>query len=309
MNFTLGDLEAFLGVARFGSFTRAARSLNMSQPALTVRLRHLEEALGVRLIDRTTRTVALTQVGREFLPTVERVLGEIAAVASNAREMAGRRRGLVTVAALPSVASTLLPPTIVAFNARHPGISVRVRDGVAQRVTSLVKSGEADFGIGSPTRRDPELRVSTLMKDPLAAVFRPAHPLGRSRHVQLDDLLSVPLILMDHDYSVRELIERAFESAGHSVLPAYEVSYVPTALGLAKAGLGVAVIAYSAADAAATRAAGLRARVIEHRSLVRYISLIERANRSLSPAAHELVSTIRATWREQGQAGTGARRR
>ena len=73
MNFTLRELEAFLGVAHFGNFTRAARSLNMSQPALTVRIRHLEEALGVRLIDRTTRSVVLTQIGREFLPVVERV--------------------------------------------------------------------------------------------------------------------------------------------------------------------------------------------------------------------------------------------
>ena len=67
MNLTLRDLEAFRGVARFGSFTRAARSLNMSQPALTVRIHHLEDALGVRLLDRTTRSVALTEVGREFL--------------------------------------------------------------------------------------------------------------------------------------------------------------------------------------------------------------------------------------------------
>src|SRR5438034_4087325 len=98
----LRELEAFLDVARLGSFTRAARSLNMSQPALTVRIRHLEEALWVRLLDRTTRSVTLTQVGREFLPVVERVIGEITAVADNARELVGKRRGLVTVAALPS---------------------------------------------------------------------------------------------------------------------------------------------------------------------------------------------------------------
>ena len=138
MNFTLRELEAFLGVARFGNFTRAARSLHMSQPALTVRIRHLEDALGVRLLDRTTRSVALTQVGREFLPVVERVLGEIDAVAVNARELAGKRRGLVTVAALPSIASTLLPATVAAFKTSHPGITVRLRDAVAQRVVSLV---------------------------------------------------------------------------------------------------------------------------------------------------------------------------
>src|SRR5262249_51945033 len=173
MNFTLRELEAFLGVARLGNFTRAAKSLNMSQPALTQRIRRLEDALGVRLLDRTTRSVALTQVGREVLPVVERALGEINAVAPHVRDVAGRRRGSVTVAALPSVASTLLPAAIAAFRVRHAGITVRVRDGVGQRVTQLVKSGEADFGIGSLTRRDPELRVSPLMADPLGVVFPP----------------------------------------------------------------------------------------------------------------------------------------
>jgi LysR family transcriptional regulator, carnitine catabolism transcriptional activator len=294
MNLTLRDLEAFRGVARFGSFTRAARALNMSQPALTVRIHHLEDALGVRLIDRTTRSVTLTDVGREFLPTVERVLGEIDAVAVNVRELANGHRGSVTVAALPSVASTLLPDTIAAFKVRHPGVAVRVRDGVAERVTGLVKSGEADFGVGSPTRRDPDLRVSALMHDPLGVAFRPGHPLERRKHVRLRDLLGCPLILPDSDHSVRVLIERAFESLGRSVAPAYEASYVPTALGLAKAGLGVAVIAYSA-DAGASQAAGLRARVIEHPALVRQISLIESARRSLSPAARDLAAVVRTT--------------
>src|SRR5947208_2748243 len=136
MNFTLRELEAFLGVARLGNFTRAAKALNMSQPALTVRIRHLEDALGVRLLDRTTRSVALTQIGREFLPVVARVLGEIDAVAVNARDVAGRRRGVVTVAALPSAASTLLPAIIAAFKARHRGIVVRLRHGGARHRAS-----------------------------------------------------------------------------------------------------------------------------------------------------------------------------
>ena len=281
MNFTLRELEAFLGVARFGNFTRAARSLHMSQPALTVRIRHLEDALGVRLLDRTTRSVALTQVGREFLPVVERVLGEIDAVAVNARELAGKRRGLVTVAA---------------FKTSHPGITVRLRDAVAQRVVSLVKSGEADFGIGSPTTRDPELRVSNLMDDPVCVAVPPGHPLER---IYLEDLLESPLILMDREYSVRALIERAFHSIGRTVVPAYEASYVPTALGLVKAGLGIAVVARSAAGEAA-ELVGLRARPIDHPELVRHIGLIECAGRSLSPAAQQLVGAVHQACRRTG---------
>ena len=289
MNLTLRDLEAFLGVARFGSFTRAARSLNMSQPALTVRIHHLEDALGVRLIDRTTRSVSLTPVGREFLPSAERVLGEIDAVAVSMRDLAGGRRGVVTIAALPSVAATLLPSAIVAFKSERPDITVRLRDGAGERVISLVKSGEADFGIGSPTRRDADLRVSPLTTDPLGIAFAPGHPLERRKHVRLRDLAGCPLILLDTESSVRVLIERAFAAIGRSVRPAYEASYLPTALGLAKAGLGVAVIAYSASGVVAARAAGLRTRVIEH-------GLIENARHPLSPAAQQLATALRAAW-------------
>ena len=170
---------------------------------------------------------------------------------------------------------------------------MRLRDGVAKRVTSLVKSGEADFGIGSPTKRDPELRCSPLLTDPMSAVFPPGHPLEQRVAVRLEDLLRVPLILMDSEYSVRTLVDQAFESIGKAVVPAYEASYVPTALGLVKAGLGVAVLAYSAADEAATHAAGLRARVIEHPLLVREISLIESTKRSLSPAAQQFLEAVR----------------
>lgn len=306
MNFTLRELEAFVWVARAGSFSRGARALNMSQPALTVRIRHLEEVLGVRLIDRTTRSMSLTQVGREFLPVVERVLGEIGEVAANVGELAGRRRGVVTVAALPSVASAVLPGAIAAFRADHPGITVRLRDGVAQRVTDLVKSGEADFGIGSPTRGDRDLRVSALMSDPVGVVFRPGDALDRRRPVRIEHLLAVPLILLDPQYSVRVLVDRAFESIGRSVTPAFEVSYVPTALGLVKAGLGVAILALSAHESVPL--GGLRARPIVHPLLVRRISLIESAQRSLSPAAQQFAAAVHATCRQRRPGSSAAAR-
>jgi len=292
VNFTLRELEAFLGVARLGNFTRAARSLNMSQPALTVRIRHLEEALGVRLLERTTRSVALTNVGLDFLPVVERVIAEINAAAVNARDVGRRRRGIVTVAAVPSIASTLLPATVAAFKARHPGVVVRLRDGVAERVSALVKSGEADFGIGSPMKRDPDLKTTALMDVPVSAVFPPGHPLERRASIGLEELAGYPLILMDGQYSVRTLIDAAFESIGRSVIPAFEVSYVPTALGLVKARLGIAIVSRSTVAETAD-SVGLRSMRIEHPMLIRHISLIESARRSLSAVAQQLIAAVR----------------
>src|SRR6188508_2060428 len=115
MNFTLRQLRAFVSVARLGSFTRAARVLEISQPALTVQIRQLEEALGVRLLDRSTRSVSLSQVGREFVPVLERILDEINTFTSDARELTAGKRGLVTVAALPSICASLLPDAVAQF--------------------------------------------------------------------------------------------------------------------------------------------------------------------------------------------------
>jgi LysR family transcriptional regulator, carnitine catabolism transcriptional activator len=203
----------------------------------------------------------------------------------------------VTVAALPSIASTLLPGIIARFKARQPGITVRLRDRVGQRVAAAVKSGEADFGICSPTKRDPQLRLSPLLNDRIGVVFAPGHPLQRKRRVRAADLLGFPLILMDREYSVRMLIDAVFERLGKVVAPAFEASYVPTALGLVKAGLGIAVIAFSAAAAASTEAAGLCALAIDDPTLVRQVSIIEASGGSLSPAAEQFLAAIREACR------------
>src|SRR3954449_10895447 len=100
MNVELRQLRAFVVVARFSSFTRAADLLNLTQPALTVQIRQLEQSLGVKLFDRNTRTVELTRIGREMLPVLERLLGEFDTVVANAQEMADLRYGTVRIAAL-----------------------------------------------------------------------------------------------------------------------------------------------------------------------------------------------------------------
>src|SRR3990170_385205 len=132
MKANLRQFHAFVAVARLGSFTQAARRLNLSQPALTVQIRQLEEAVGVRLFDRSTRRVMLTSIGKELATTLERVLQEIDAVMVNTKELASHIKGTITIGALPSISSKLLPATILEFQKQYPGIVVRLRDVLAQ---------------------------------------------------------------------------------------------------------------------------------------------------------------------------------
>src|ERR1043165_5078273 len=150
-------IEAFLAVARLGHFTRAAAALRVSQPALTTHVRQLEEALGITPFDRNNRRVQLTQAGRDLVAPFERLSLDLASIVKHAHDLAAHRRGVILVAALPSVAAVVLPRAIRTPAERHPAIIVRVRDGIASRVLEQVKSGEADFGIGSLIRPDPEI--------------------------------------------------------------------------------------------------------------------------------------------------------
>ena len=124
MNLNLRHLEAFAAVARLRSFTKAARSLHVSQPSFTVQIKQLEEELGVRLLDRNTRSVNLTKIGQELAPVVERLLRELEGIVANTRALSAKSIGSVTIAALPSVSATLLPSVIAAFQTTISGYSV-----------------------------------------------------------------------------------------------------------------------------------------------------------------------------------------
>src|SRR4029078_11985711 len=109
IDLNLRQLQTFVPVAQLASFTRAAQMLHLSQPALTKQVRQLEETLGVRLFDRNTRTVELTRIGKELAPVVSQLLQEIEAVVVNTKALAAQSRGAIRIAALPSIASTILP--------------------------------------------------------------------------------------------------------------------------------------------------------------------------------------------------------
>lgn len=292
MNANLRQFQAFVTVARLGSFTRAARHLHISQPALTVQIRQLEEAMGVRLFDRSTRMIKLTPIGRELVPMLERVLHEIDAVMVNTKELASHIKGTVTIGALPSISSKLIPSTIAEFQKKYPGIVVRLRDVLAHRVVRLVTEEEIDFGIGTMRMPDPDIQFTPLLTDHLGVIFPARHPVERRRTITLKYLTTFPLILMDPETSVRDLVDRAFELIGEVVVPAFEALYMSTAVALVQAGLGLTIQPSSAMELASSR--GLKFRTIRHPGLTRQIGVIQNARRSLSPSAEIFIKMLSA---------------
>src|SRR5512140_637881 len=292
MNANLRQFQAFVTVARLGSFTRAAKHLHLSQPALTVQIRQLEEAMGARLFDRSTRVVMLTPIGRELAPTLGRVLHEIDAVMVNTKELASHVKGTVTIGALPSISSKLIPSTIAEFQKQYPGIVTRLRDVLAHRIVRLVKEEEVDFGIGTLRMPDPDIQFTPLLTDHLGVIFPAGHPVERRRTITLKSLSAFPLILMDPETSVRDLVDHAFESLGEVAVPAFETVYPSTALALVKAGLGLTIQPSSSIELASSR--GLKFRTIRHQGLIRQIGVIQNTRRSLSPSAEIFIKMLSA---------------
>jgi DNA-binding transcriptional LysR family regulator len=293
----LRHIRAFLALARAESFTRAAAELHMSQPTLTVQIQQMESAVGVRLFDRSKRHVALTQAGRDLLVPLERILTDVEAIATSTGELLEHRRGLVTVAALPSMAAALLPKAIKRLSASYPGITVRVHDGVAAEVAAMVKAGKVDFGLSSQTTGDRELTSQALLIDRMCAVVAPTHPLAGKESISVRELAKHPLVLMGKEASSRQIADLAFDREGLVANVAYQVTYASSVAGMAGAGLGVGILPESVAGT--SRLSRLR---IRHDAMTRRIGFLTRVGRSLSPTADKLRQVLEIVARSAAHA-------
>lgn len=287
----LRHIRAFLAAARIGNFTRAAAEMHISQSAFTVQIRQLEDALGVTLFDRSKRRIALTAAGRDVLLPLERLVVEAEAVVAQTRQLAGLRRGIVSIAVLPSVAARLLPEAIRRFKQQHPGIVVQICDLVAEKLMDAVRHGEVDFGVGTRLRADREIKTSPLLVDRLCAFVPHHHLLARQESVALRELTAHPLVLTAKDSSVRELLERALRREKLPITIAYETNYMSTAIHLVSAGLGIAILPEDAV--AGIGSDKVRCVPVSRPVLNRKIEIIERIDRSLSPAAAKMVETLK----------------
>jgi DNA-binding transcriptional LysR family regulator len=290
MNYEIRQLRAVVAVAEFGSFTRAAGALALSQPALTVQVRGLEQALGQRLFDRNTRSVSPTRAGRELIPELRRLLASIDLALAETRQSARMARGVVRIAVLPSAASGILPDLIAGFRTAHPSIDFVLRDVIASEVVALTLSEEVDLGITGGSVDSSELAVLLEGADRMHAVFPTGHALDGQTPVGLAEAAAHPLVLMTRATSVRAVVDAAIASENLRPHVAAEATYMSTAIGMVRAGLGVAILPETALEVKALPT--LRSVPIEGPRMLRTISVIKRAGRTLPPAADAFLDQL-----------------
>jgi DNA-binding transcriptional LysR family regulator len=284
------QIRAFATVAQLGSFTRAAARLHVSQPALTVQIRNLEEALGVRLFDRNTRTVALTRIGRDLLPALQRILRDLDAVVAEARDVAAQRQGTVRLAALPSFAAGILPEIVARFREQRPGIVFVIHDVIASGVVAQVRDEQVDLGLTGGRIVDADLETLHTTQDHMHVVYPAGHPLDSAERIDVEALAAHPLILMHPATSVRAVVDAAFHGDGRIPIVAAEATYMSTAVGMVRAGLGAAILPGSAMEVRAETT--LRSRHVDDPRFTRKVSLIKKAERTLPPSAESFAQAL-----------------
>ena len=291
MSVTLKQIRAFVAVAQAGSFTTAASQLHLTQSAVSVLISELEAEFGLRLFDRTTRLVQLADAGRDFYPVAEKILADLHNALLSSKELVAKKRGRVSVAATPLMASILLPKVIGEYTALYPDIHVTLQDSLAGLIQQKVRDGTADFGIGTFERAGRELIAEPFMADTLVLACPAGHPLAGKASVTWRALAGHPFISLTRDNSVGQLIRKCLADAGVEVHSAYEVSYLSTVVGMVDAGLGVAVLPSYAGPI--TRLYDIQIRKLVKPAIQREMSFITRQGKALSPAAESLKSFLK----------------
>ncbi len=293
-------LEAFLSVAHWGSFNRAAGHLNLSQTALSHRLRKLEDDLGVKLLSRTTRRLALTSAGLDLLPTAQRLVSELTASLDGLRAGGRARQERLAIGCLPTIAKHHLPRILREFEAGLPGVAVRVFDNSASEIVERVLAGDAEFGITIVSTNRWDLEITPLLKEPFVLVCAADHALAGHASVAWPMLEGVPLIRISQQTGNRFLIDDALGNRRELMNWQYEVQHVGTALGMVQAGVGLTVVPRLGIDL--TDEPGLAAVTLRNPGIVRSLGIVARRGHPLSPAAEALAAIVHGHLRKLDRA-------
>lgn len=291
MNLTVRQLRAFTLGAQFASFSEAAARMGITQPGYSLLIRQLEEEVGMALFRRTTRRVELTEAGREILQSAQRTLQQLDETRRRAEDFRDARQGTLSLAFVPSVGCSLLPPTLSRFTAAYPGIKLVFHESQAVGFAEQVRSGQAEIGLGLLLQPDEPLAFEPLMRDCLVALLHTQHPLAARSTLTWKSLARFNSILVTNQSSVRVHADRAVAAAGADIEPTYVLDSLTTAVGMVRAGLGYAVLPSLALRS--MDLGGAVARVVEQPRAWRDIGLLTRTQFTLSPAAEAFAAVAR----------------
>ncbi len=295
------QVQAFVAVAQTLSFARACERLHLSQPALSLAIRNLEKELGGALFTRTTRQVRLTPEGLALLPQALQLLAGWDNVREQARERFALQRGHVTVAAMPSVAGSLLPAALREFRRRHPNVHVAVQDVINEQVVELVATGRVELGIAFEPDATAGLAFERLFVDRFVAIVPRDSDLAKGRSVTWAQLFARDFITLHRPSAMRRMLEETLAAHGVALHVTAESHQLATVVALVAGGLGVSVV--PSLLERHVRERGARVLALRTPVIQQPVGQLYREGHELSTAAGALQAVLRE--RLRGEAGVG----
>lgn len=301
MNITLRQLKAFVLVAEHNSFTKAAEILMLTQSALSGLIKELEQNLDIKLFDRTTRKMHLSDAGLRLLPQARRILNEVAVLGEQVSGLKSLHQGHVRLAVSQQLAASAMPQFIAKFCQNYPNIQVTLVDCSVDKVVAQVENLETDLGIAPEKSHSEDVQATILFESSFYLVLPKHHPLAKRKTVYWEDLLHEKLITLNGPF-IQSLQNQLPEEISSRIFnPDFEVNYLSTALGMTRQGLGVTLCLLYAGDW--VKQNGLVMRPLHKPVVERKFLLYTHKDRSLSPAAlafydfvnqnsHEFLTTM-----------------
>lgn len=287
----LVQLQGFLEVAREGSFTRAAEKLYLTQPALSLQIKALEEELSTELFERDGKQIRLTSAGQVLQQRATQILDLVELTQQDVVGVKELRRGQLTIGTNDTNCLYLLPSVIRSFRQSFPDIEIRLTDRKSSDVAALVAEGAVDFGIATLPLLDPRIACETLCWREDVAICSYSHPLIVSERVSLADLAEHTLLLLEKGSSTRALIERKLAEQGIIPRITMELGSIEVVKRFAEIGLGVAIVPGIAVEAEikAMRLYAFRLDWLNPSP----IGIVRRRNGYLSPASQLFLKMLK----------------
>ena len=290
MNYTLRQLRVFVAVAQQGSFSQAGQMIGLSQSAVSHSIKELETEMGIRLLDRTTREVLLTEAGEQLASRLERLLEELNTTLLDVRSYGQQRSGTVRVAASQTISAHLMPQCLAASQQHFPDIKIMLRDRPQQWVLQSIRNAEVDFGIAIGPLQVDDLECEAILDEPFLLLCRQDDPLADRHTVRWEMLNNRQLVLQDYSSGSRVLIDEALREQQVEAEIVQEIGHPVTLYPMVEAGIGISILPALALPLPQGRP--LLVRRIEP-EINRSIMLIRRKNRSLTPAAEVIWQEVR----------------
>ena len=237
----IDQVETFLAVATFGGFHRAAEAVRVSQPAVSARIKALEQSLGISLFDRSRSGLTLSEAGRTFKPYAEQLLRTASLARQAVHQALPGSSAPLQIASALSISVYFLPDVLKHFQRANPNVIINIRSGHSKEVLEMVLSEEAEIGLARSLQH-PEVETLSLRDDPLLLVAAVGEGPKHSRRVRLEEVASLPLIVYERGSSDWTLTNGLFRRAGMVPNVALEVDSIETAKRMVERGLGLAFL-------------------------------------------------------------------